>query len=520
MTTVKEPEQQGSFTTDTMRTIATKMTGGRGPSITARSTIAPSPQMRTRVWNPHNGILFSGPWSPNNGIAFGPAAGTPRSTSTSTVELTRQEHLLHSSADHNHIMASAIATGLDLSSSFQPTLASGFPSRTGSIVTAAAESKEIAALSTTTTEVLLEPEPEPEDPAQNELPETTTSFKMTEELFRRAKNAEPGSREAYWSHTLYRGPVLNGKPQKTTVHYCKSIHTTEQVLKTYFKNVKVLGFDIEWKENALRHHGAKNNVSLIQIASEDRIALFHIALYPGGDVVSPTFKKIMEDPAITKVGVSIKADCTRLRNFMSIESQGIFELSHLYKLVKYSTSRELPLINKKLVNLARQTQEHLHLPMYKGDVRMSDWSRSLNLEQITYAASDSYAGLQLFYTLEMKRKKLRPTPPRPWHAELGLPIRVAEGVVIESGEDDGEEKEFTPEGSFLKASKEADIDPENIKLEDTKGGDEAVAAGEGGERPLFGFNPKETEFSIAAPLSAEYEDRPPSAPSYPELRTD
>ena len=79
-------------------------------------------------------------------------------------------------------------------------------------------------------------------------------------------------------------------------------------------------------------------------------------------------------------GVAIKADCTRLRKFLGIDTQGIFELSHLYKLVKYS-SEDVKKINKTLVSLAQQVQEHLQLPLAKGDVRMSDWS---NTQDLTY----------------------------------------------------------------------------------------------------------------------------------------
>ncbi|PVH78229.1 ribonuclease H-like protein, partial [Cadophora sp. DSE1049] len=274
---------------------------------------------------------------------------------------------------------------------------------------------------------------------------------MTEELFRAAKNAEHGSMESYWSHRLYRGPLVNGQHQKTTVHYCKSIHTTERVLKLHFAKSKVIGFDIEWKENAYRSNDARQNVSLIQIANEERVALFHVALYPKTDLVSPTFKKMMEDSSITKVGVSIKADCTRLRKHLGIDTKGMLELSHLYKLVKFSERKEFGEINRRLVSLAKQTQEHLHLPMYKGDVRISDWSKKLSLEQIMYAASDSYAGLQLFYTLEMKRLALDPTPPRPYHAELNLPIRIAEGVEIPS-DAEAEEAELEPEDPTEKAN--------------------------------------------------------------------
>ena len=82
--------------------------------------------------------------------------------------------------------------------------------------------------------------------------------------------------------------------------------------------------------------------------------------------------------------------------------------------------------------------------MNKGDVRGSDWSRKLSHEQIVYAASDSYAGVQLFSILDMKRKALKPTPPLPYHAELNMPIRVADGTEIPS------EDEMEPEGQTEK----------------------------------------------------------------------
>lgn len=77
-------------------------------------------------------------------------------------------------------------------------------------------------------------------------------------------------------------------------------------------------------------------------------------------------------------GVGIKADCTRLRRFLNINSKGLFELSHLYKLVKFSTG-DVKKINKMLVSLAQQVQEHLQLPLEKGDVRTGDWSGSQDL---------------------------------------------------------------------------------------------------------------------------------------------
>ena len=318
----------------------------------------------------------------------------------------------------------------------------------------------------------VETEPEPEDPEQNELPISTTNFKISEEIFRAAKEADAGSSDSFWSHTLYRGP--DGPEHKVKVHYCKSKLTTERVLNQYFMDEKILGFDIEWKTEATKNSGSKKNVSLVQLASEKRIALFHISLFAGDkleDLVAPSLKKIMEDPSITKTGVAIKADCTRLRKYLDIHARGLLELSHLYKLVKYSASKDYKLINKMLVSLAQQVKELLHLPLFKGEVRGSDWSQPLVMEQIVYAASDSYAGIHLFDALEQKRKRLVPMPPMPYHAELNKPIRIAEGVEIASDEEgDAEEPEPPAESRkqptklsptyLARASESLEVDPD------------------------------------------------------------
>jgi hypothetical protein len=320
------------------------------------------------------------------------------------------------------------------------------------------------------------------DPKYDVIPTSTSPWKVTEPLFRAAKNAPPSTPESYWSYTLYRNSSTSPE-KKVTIHYCKSKHTSERVMQSYFMSTPLLGFDIEWLQNAYRSASPKHNVSLIQIASEERVALFHIALYPGStiaELVAPSLKKVLEDPNVTKVGVSIKSDCTRLRNNLDIHPRGLFELSHLYKLIKFSSSKEPQLINKKLVSLATQVREHLHLPLYKGDiVRSSDWSRPLNMEQIKYAASDSYAGVQLFDTMEVKRKELEPCPPRPWHAELNRPIRVAEGVEIATDDEVEEEGEVEEKVEVVKKTRRNRTTPYMKK--DKEAPDVETAEGESSE---------------------------------------
>ncbi|KEY69889.1 hypothetical protein S7711_06444 [Stachybotrys chartarum IBT 7711] len=261
-------------------------------------------------------------------------------------------------------------------------------------------------------------------------PVTSLEFNISSDLFYAARNSPVGSPASYWSHSMYEKTAEDGTCQKVKVHYCTSLKTMEYVCKKYFMGEEVLGFDLEWSPFANRNSGPREAVSLIQLASPSRIGLFHVAMFHKDDFVAPSFREIMESAAVSKVGVHVGGDCTRLRKVLGVQTKGIFEISHLYKLVKHSYDGRTELINKMLVSLSTQVQECLGLPLYKGEnVRGSEWHKALNQEQIKYSASDAYAGIQLYHVLEAERLKLNPTPPRPHHYELGLPIRIAEPVV-------------------------------------------------------------------------------------------
>ncbi|KAJ4352699.1 hypothetical protein N0V95_004024 [Ascochyta clinopodiicola] len=249
---------------------------------------------------------------------------------------------------------------------------------------------------------------------------TPLEFQIPEDLLRAAMSAPDNTKASFWSSNLYRGP----EDKRIAVHYCKTKEVAERVAQ-HFVNQAVLGFDIEWKPYAAAS-SIKKNVSLIQLACEDRIALFHVALFKGtsaAQLLPPTLKAILESPDIYKVGVAVKGDFSRIIKFLEIEPQGVFELSRLHNLVQFSTT-EPSRVTNKLVGLAAQVQQHLQLPLYKGgrliddpedlsNVRSSDWSLPLNIQQIHYAAADAYAGFRLYDALEGKRKQLKPTPPRP-----------------------------------------------------------------------------------------------------------
>ncbi|KAJ6043432.1 hypothetical protein N7460_004787 [Penicillium canescens] len=244
-------------------------------------------------------------------------------------------------------------------------------------------------------------------------------------------NVSVSAAPKFWSHSSQQSPG----GEKLIVHYCRTLHNTEEIAQ-HFLDSKVLGFDMEWKSSASAWDSIQNNVSVIQIANEERIAIFQIASFKPSrslkDLVSPTLKRIIESPDITKVGVSIKADCTRLRKYLAIDAKATFELSHLFKLVKYG--QENPkLVNKRGVNLSEQMEEHFGLPLEKNeDVRCGDWARALSYRQVQYAATDPYACIRLFNAMEAKRLAMDPVPPRPAFAELNRPIILPLGQAVNS----------------------------------------------------------------------------------------
>ncbi|KAH7077271.1 hypothetical protein FB567DRAFT_146937 [Paraphoma chrysanthemicola] len=258
-----------------------------------------------------------------------------------------------------------------------------------------------------------------EESTEEEMEEhKTLNYQIPEDVLRAAMLASPNTRASFWSAKLYRGP--DGESLST--HYCRSSEVAERVAQK-FLGEKVVGFDIEWRPFS-HAKNIKQNASLIQLACENRIALFHVALFDGStpsELVPPSLKIILESPDILKVGVAVKGDFSRLQKYLDVQAQGVFELSRLHNLVELHAINP-DKVSNKLVGLAAQVLQHLQLPLYKGapllddpedteNVRESDWSKPLNLQQIHYAAADAYAGFRLYHILEWKRKQLRPTPP-------------------------------------------------------------------------------------------------------------
>ncbi|OAL53324.1 ribonuclease H-like protein [Pyrenochaeta sp. DS3sAY3a] len=246
----------------------------------------------------------------------------------------------------------------------------------------------------------------------------TLTWHIPDDVLRTAMLAPPKTRASYWSANFYRGP--NG--ERRLIHLCTNFTVAERAAR-HFLAEKVVGFDIEWKPWG-SPTSIKQNVSLIQLACENRIALFHISQFPGTTIeqlLPPSLRTVLESPDILKVGVAVKGDFSRLAKHLYVKARGVFELSRLHNLVTWYEI-DPSKVTRKLVGLAAQVHQHLQLPLYKGtplidepgnksSVRESDWSQPLGPEQTQYAADDAYAGFRLYHVLESKRMRLTPIPP-------------------------------------------------------------------------------------------------------------
>lgn len=152
-----------------------------------------------------------------------------------------------------------------------------------------------------------------------------------------------------------------------------------------------LGFDLEWNYS---HFAKPGRTALLQICSPSLILIIHLSAMSYR--IPPRLHAILKDAAIIKTGVAIRNDALKLERDFAIHSRNMLELSSLAKLAEPAKwARTNTLIS--LRNLARV---YLHRRLSKHSVRSSDWEQfPLHREQVEYAASDAFVGLELLRAL-------------------------------------------------------------------------------------------------------------------------
>ncbi|KAK6538217.1 hypothetical protein TWF694_011097 [Orbilia ellipsospora] len=241
-------------------------------------------------------------------------------------------------------------------------------------------------------------------------PHVSSLYQPNEELVDAAVEAKGHFDMKHYQNEEEAAPVLE---------YVTDLEEMERVAKL-FEGDKVVGFDMEW-------HWMKRLVpprndkdiryccSVIQVSNDKTVAIFHLAKFPADTkaFLSPTLKKIIEDENVIKSGVQIKNDMRRLALLIPVNPAGIVDLADFHSLLFAAQGNTLEPNQQLPASLKGLTEHYLRLPLMKGEVRTSDWSKSLDENQKTYAANDVYASYRVFDSMDQLRRSLDPRPALP-----------------------------------------------------------------------------------------------------------
>ncbi|KAI4680943.1 uncharacterized protein J4E88_005448 [Alternaria novae-zelandiae] len=225
---------------------------------------------------------------------------------------------------------------------------------------------------------------------------------------------KPNGSRVLFSHDCFQGP--QGLPPE--VLYSDNLTKSEQLARDFLDEA-VVGFDMEWvwPETEV----LKGRVALIQVASESKIALFHIGRHDGDaadQLIAPSLRTLIESPTVLKTGQSIMGDFYRLNKYFQLQPKGAIELSYFQVLVNpgrpnfnsfYYPGGLRGLVEKYFPGYTLKKTEHMH----------KDWLAPLetNQELIQYAVADAYAGLMIYHRLNALRLNMQPCPPLPARVE-------------------------------------------------------------------------------------------------------
>lgn len=169
----------------------------------------------------------------------------------------------------------------------------------------------------------------------------------------------------------------------------------EQVISAVedIRTAGIIGFDTETRPSFKR--GQSYNVALIQLCTPKRCYLFrtNIIGFPKELV------QLLEDPNITKVGLSIHDDFHQLRRLIDLEPQSFIDLQSYvkkFKIADNSLSRLYAILFGQRISKSQ---------------RLTNWeSSSLSEAQKTYAALDAFACISIYEYLENGKLNFETSP--------------------------------------------------------------------------------------------------------------
>lgn len=150
----------------------------------------------------------------------------------------------------------------------------------------------------------------------------------------------------------------------------------------YLKSLDHVGFDTETKPSFKK--GEFYHVSLLQLSSDEHAILFRLHYLKDFSLIKAYF----ENEGIKKIGVAIRDDIKSLQKIFPFEPKNFIELADLAKSS-----------NLKSFGLKGMTEEVLKHTLSKK-AKLSNWEALvLRPDQLRYAATDAWVGLELYHAI-------------------------------------------------------------------------------------------------------------------------
>jgi ribonuclease D len=179
--------------------------------------------------------------------------------------------------------------------------------------------------------------------------------------------------------------VLNELPAEQFPGRIIVVQNQEESRKAgdYLKQFDILGFDTETRPSFKK--GVINKISLVQLSTEDTCFLFRLNLIGFPDSLA----EILTNPAIKKIGLSLRDDFSAIRKTKSVAPENFIELQTFVK--KYGIEdnglqRIYGILFGKRITKAQ---------------RLTNWSAEVLTDaQKNYAALDAWACLRIYNELK------------------------------------------------------------------------------------------------------------------------
>lgn len=178
--------------------------------------------------------------------------------------------------------------------------------------------------------------------------------------------------------------------------YLLSASASQSILETLLQGADplVVGFDSEWLST-----GALDRIDVLQLSIDNYNFVFQAH---GARELPPILRHLLESRRVLKVGVGIAEDARRVKACFGFTVHGCVELNDLYS--RIHATQDAPFSSLKTLT---QQVCGLDLPKDKA-LSCSNWNApELSVEQVIYAASDSYCSLLVFQGLFARYSQLR-----------------------------------------------------------------------------------------------------------------